>query len=197
MTERVAILGAGQIGESLLAGLLSAGRRDIVVTARREERVRELADRHGVEATLANAEAAGGAAIVVLAVKPQDIEVLLAEIRDAVGPGQTVVSVAAAVTTARIERGLADGTPVVRAMPNAPATVHEGIAGICAGTHADAGHLARASTAGGTVRRSALAVVRLMKSSKLVGCITGRSAGFSPLRMRPVYTPTRCRARAS
>ncbi len=146
MTERVAILGAGQIGESLLAGLLSAGRRDIVVTARREERARELADRHGVEATLANAEAAGGAAIVVLAVKPQDIEVLLAEIRDAVGPGQTVVSVAAAVTTARIERGLADGTPVVRAMPNAPATVHEGIAGICAGTHADAGHLARART---------------------------------------------------
>src|SRR6476646_3991975 len=77
MNGRVAILGCGKIGESLLAGLLSSGTTDIVVTARRPERVAELADRHGVEATLSNADAVSGAGIVVLAVKPQDFEVML------------------------------------------------------------------------------------------------------------------------
>src|SRR6516164_3247796 len=49
---------------------------------------------------------------------------------------------------------------------------------------------ASASRVGGTVRPSVFAVLRLITSSNLVGCKTGRSAGFSPLRMRPVYTPT-------
>jgi pyrroline-5-carboxylate reductase len=55
-----------------------------------------------------------------------------------------VLSVAAAVTTEQIERHLASGVPVLRAMPNAPATVHEGVAGLCAGAHANEGHLAEA-----------------------------------------------------
>ena len=76
--------------------------------------------------------------------KPQDLEALLAEIGPALTPKQTVLSVAAAIPTAAIEAQLADGIPVVRAMPNAPATVHEGIAGICAGAHAGDEHLALA-----------------------------------------------------
>src|SRR5262245_39326028 len=123
---RVAILGCGKIGESLLAGLLSSGSRDIVVTARQAERVAELADRHGVEATLSNADAVEGAELVVLAVKPQDIDALLAEINDSVTSTQTVLSVAAAIPTDSIERRLGADVPVVRAMPNAPSTVHEG-----------------------------------------------------------------------
>ena len=81
--RRIAILGAGKIGESLLAGLLSSGWRkpgDIVVTGRREERLNELAERHGVEATLSNSEAVADAGLVVIAVKPQDFDVLLGEI---------------------------------------------------------------------------------------------------------------------
>src|SRR5438105_11111611 len=134
--RKVAILGCGKIGESLLAGLLSSGWRepgDLVVTARREERVRELAERHGVEATPSNGEAVAGAAVVVIAVKPQDFDSLLGEIGGLLSPGQTVLSVAAAISTAAIEQRIAPGVPVVRAMPNAPATVHEGIGGICAG----------------------------------------------------------------
>jgi pyrroline-5-carboxylate reductase len=134
--RRLAIIGAGKIGESLLAGLLSAGWTDVVVTGRRQERVDELRERHGVEATISNAEAIVGADVVVIAVKPQDIDGLLGEIGPLVSPEQTVLSVAAAIPTGAIERRLADGVPVVRAMPNAPATVHEGIAGICAGLHA-------------------------------------------------------------
>src|SRR2546427_2531337 len=144
MSRKVAILGAGKIGESLLAGLLSSDWRtpdEIVVTGRREERVRELEERHGVRGTLSNAEAVQGAALVVIAVKPQDFDILLGEIGGVLTPEQTVLSVAAAIPTAQIEARLAAGVPVVRAMPNAPALVHEGIAGICPGAHAEDSHL--------------------------------------------------------
>jgi pyrroline-5-carboxylate reductase len=145
MSRKVAILGAGKIGESLLAGLLSSDWRtpdEIVVTGRREERVCELEERHGVRGTLSNAEAVQGAALVVIAVKPQDFDILLGEIGGVLTPEQTVLSVAAAIPTAQIEARLAAGVPVVRAMPNAPALVHEGMAGVCAGAHAGDEHLA-------------------------------------------------------
>jgi pyrroline-5-carboxylate reductase len=134
--QRIAIIGGGRIGEALLAGLLSAGWSDIVVTSRRPERVAQLAKRHGVDATTSNPDAVRGAAIVVIAVKPQDIDALLDDIGPVLASHQTVISVAAAIPTARIEAKLANGVPVVRAMPNAPSTVHEGMAGIAAGAHA-------------------------------------------------------------
>jgi pyrroline-5-carboxylate reductase len=142
--RRLAVLGAGTIGESLIAGLLSSGWREpgeIVATGRRKERLAELAERHGVETTLSNTEAVSGASLVVIAVKPQDFPVLLGEIGPVLSPDQTVLSVAAAVPTATIEARITPGVPVVRAMPNAPAVVHEGMAGVCAGAHADEAHL--------------------------------------------------------
>ncbi len=147
MNRRVAILGCGKIGESLLGGLLSAGWREsseVVASCRREERAGELRGHYGIEATLANGEAAAGAGLVVVAVKPQDIEALLGEIGPLLAPEQTVLSVAAAIRTARIEARIAAGVPVVRAMPNAPSVVHEGIAGLCAGAHAREENLALA-----------------------------------------------------
>jgi pyrroline-5-carboxylate reductase len=144
MSGRVAILGCGKIGESVLAGLLSSGSTDLVVTARRPERLAELHDRHGVEATLVNPDAVSGAGLVVLAVKPQDFEELLESIHGTVTKEQTVLSVAAAIPTSFIERRLGPEVPVVRAMPNAPATVHEGITGLCAGAHASEQNVALA-----------------------------------------------------
>jgi pyrroline-5-carboxylate reductase len=146
-SRRIAILGTGKIGEALLSGLLSSGWRDaseLVASCRREERAAELHERYGVVATLSNAEAVNGAAVVVVAVKPQDLDVLLGEIGGLVSSDQTVLSIAAAIPTAAIERRIAPGVPVVRAMPNTPATVHEGIAGICAGAAADDAHLSLA-----------------------------------------------------
>jgi pyrroline-5-carboxylate reductase len=142
--QRIAIIGGGRIGEALLAGLLSAGWSDIVVTSRREERAAELRERHGVEATTSNTDAIAGAVIVVIAVKPQDIDALLSEIGEYLTPEQTVLSVAAAITTTRIEARIGEGVPVVRAMPNAPSVVHEGMAGIAAGAHAGDTQLALA-----------------------------------------------------
>ena len=147
MSKKIAILGSGRIGEALLSGLLSSGWReasDVVVTDRGEERVAELSDRYGVEATSDNATAVADVGLVVVAVKPQDIDALLSQIGIHLTTEQTVVSVAAAIPTSHIEERIGDGVPVVRAMPNAPATVHEGMAGICAGAHAGDEQLALA-----------------------------------------------------
>jgi pyrroline-5-carboxylate reductase len=159
MRRGVAIIGCGKIGESLLGGLLSSGWRtadEVVVTVRRDERVGELGGHYGVRVSLSNREAVAGAGLVVLAVKPQDFDVLLGEIGPLLDAEQTVLSVAAAVSTASIERRIDAPIPVVRAMPNAPSIVHEGIAGICPGAHAGDEHLALAeeclSHLGGVVR---------------------------------------------
>ena len=148
--RRIAVLGAGRIGEALIAGLLSSGWREpgeLSASSRRDERVAELAERYGVRATSSNVEAAAGASLVVVSVKPQDIEALLGEIGPAITPEQTVLTIAAATPTATVERYLASGVPVVRAMPNTPSTVHEGIAGLCGGAHADEEHVTLAAEA--------------------------------------------------
>jgi pyrroline-5-carboxylate reductase len=148
--RRIAVLGAGKIGEALIAGLLSSGWRspgDIVATGRRPDRLSELHERYGIRTTLSNPDAAARAALVVISVKPQDIDGLLAQVGSTVTPEQTVLTVAAAIPTSRIERSVGERVPVVRAMPNTPSVVHEGVAGICAGSHADEAHLQLAEEA--------------------------------------------------
>jgi pyrroline-5-carboxylate reductase len=150
MSSRIAILGAGRLGGSLVRGFLSSGWRtpdELAVTARGEDHLAELREKYGVSATTSNAEAVQGAALVIVAVKPQDMEAVLEEIAPALEPSQMVLSVAAGVTTASIEAHLPDGARVVRAMPNAPALVHEGIAGVSAGSHAGEEDLALAEDA--------------------------------------------------
>jgi pyrroline-5-carboxylate reductase len=142
--RKVAILGAGKIGEVLITGLLSSGWREageISASARREVRLEELRERHGIDVTRSNAEAVARAGLIVIAVKAQDIEALLGEIGTLIQPEQLVLSVVAAIPTAAIERHLGSGVPVLRAMPNTPSVVREGIAGICAGSHATEEHL--------------------------------------------------------
>ena len=144
-TEAIAILGGGVMGETLLSGLLRAGRavEDVVITERRPARAAELAERYGVK-VLENTEAVAEAETVVTVVKPQDMSGLLAEIAPAVRPGALVVSIAAGITTSFVEERLPAGTAVVRVMPNTPALVDQGMAAISPGSHCDAAHLARA-----------------------------------------------------
>ena len=145
--RRVAVLGAGKIGGALISGLLSSGWRqpsELVASCRRPERAAELEESHGIRATLSNAEAVARAAVIVIAVKPQDLDALLGEVSPLIDREQTVLSIAAAIPTSALEQHLAAGVPVVRAMPNTPSVVHEGIAGVCAGAHADDEHLSLA-----------------------------------------------------
>lgn len=143
--SRVAVLGAGVMGETLLSGLLRAGWQasDILLTARREDRAAELARRYGVEVT-SNADAARSAGTVVLVVKPQDMAALLTEIRDEIVPGTLVVCIAAGISTGFVEARLPEGTPVVRVMPNTPALVDQGMAALSPGSSCDDEHLGRA-----------------------------------------------------
>ncbi len=141
---KLTVLGTGKMGEALVGGLLASGWREpaeITCTARGEDRLKELAERHGVDVTVDNAAAVRGADVIVIAVKPQDIEPLLTEVSPYISGDQTVLSVCAAIPTAFIERRLGENVPVVRAMPNTPSVVHEGMAGIAAGRHATEAHL--------------------------------------------------------
>jgi len=140
-----AILGAGVMGETILAGLLRAGRpaAELLVGERREARARELEEKYGVT-VVTNLEAAERAETVALVVKPQDMGEVLDEIATVLRPGQLVVSLAAGITTAFMEARLPDGVAVVRVMPNTPALVDEGMAAISAGSHCDEAHLTEA-----------------------------------------------------
>jgi len=131
MSLRVAILGAGVMGETLLSAILRSGTPAdrIVVSEKREERAAELRDLHGVEVT-DNARAVEGADVILVVVKPQDVPGLLAEIAPAVSAGAVVVSLAAGVRIETYEQALPEGTGVVRAMPNTPALVGEGMFGV-------------------------------------------------------------------
>ena len=145
MTRRVAFLGGGKMGEALVAGLIRSGGRnpdEIMVTARREERVRELAERNGVAATLSNPEAVQWAETVVLTVKPQDIEALLGQVAEHVTPEHLVVSFAAGVRTSFVEKHLDSSVPVVRVMSNVAVLVDEAMSVVSPGSQAEDKHLA-------------------------------------------------------
>jgi pyrroline-5-carboxylate reductase len=141
----IAVLGAGQMGEALISGLLRAGvaASGVVAATRRDERAGQLRDRYGIEVMPA-AEAAGRAGILVITVKPQDMAALLAEIGPAVPPGALVISVAAGITTSFIEARLPGEVPVVRVMSNTPVLVDEAMSVISPGRHATGEHLRRA-----------------------------------------------------
>jgi pyrroline-5-carboxylate reductase len=140
----VAFLGGGRMGEALASGLLRSGGRDrgdLIVTCRRAERAEEIAERLGVATTLSNEEAVSKAGTVVLTVKPQDMEVLLEQIRPSVTPEHVVISFAAGIRTSFIERFMPPGTPVVRVMSNVPVLVDEAMSVISPGRSATDEHL--------------------------------------------------------
>jgi pyrroline-5-carboxylate reductase len=149
------------MGEALVSGLIRSGGRkpeEIMVTARREERARELADAYGVATTLSNPEAVRWADTVVLMVKPQDMETLLEQAGGSIRPDQLLISFAAGIRTSYIEHHVgASKVPVVRVMSNVPVLVDEAMSVVAAGTHAEDKHLAVAEELLGYVGR----VIRL------------------------------------
>ncbi len=136
------MLGAGKLGEALLAGLLRSGHQpgDVSVTDH-AARTEQLAATYGVTGRTA-AEAAARATTLILAVKPQDMATLLAELAPHVDPARhLVVTVAAGLPTTFFAARLPAGTPVVRVMPNTPVLVDEGMSALSAGAHATPAHL--------------------------------------------------------
>jgi pyrroline-5-carboxylate reductase len=139
----IAILGAGQMGEALVSGLLRAGvvsPVELIAAARRSDRAQQLRDSYGID-VLSAAAAADRAQTLVITVKPQDMGTLLEEIRPAVTEAKLVISVAAGITTAFIERKLTGDVPVIRVMSNTPVLVDEAMSVISPGPHATEEHL--------------------------------------------------------
>lgn len=135
--SRLAVIGAGVMGETLIAGLLRAGWEPSQITAvdRHAPRLEEISAKYGIgTAELADAVAAAEAVVVV--VKPQDTGEVLPQIASVLSDGALVVSLCAGVTIGQIEAIMPDRTPVVRVMPNTPAQVDEGMAAISGGATA-------------------------------------------------------------
>lgn len=155
MTQKIAVLGAGKIGEALLGGMLRGGWSPdrLLATTRTPERAAALRHRHGIE-ILSNAEAAKTADTLLLTVKPQDMAVLLEEIAPHTPADRLVVSAAAGITTAFVESRLSPGTPVIRVMPNTPALVDQAMSVISPGAHATEADLTHAEEIFGGVGRT-------------------------------------------
>jgi pyrroline-5-carboxylate reductase len=144
MSETIAVLGAGKMGETLISGLLRAGGSpaDVVFTEHHPERRAILASRYDIRA-VTTADAAKHADTLLIAVKPQEMGALLEELAPVASAQNLVISIAAGITTAFIEQRLPDGVPVVRVMSNTPALVDEAMSAVSAGAHASEEHLER------------------------------------------------------
>ncbi len=138
--ERIAVIGGGKMGEAIVAGLISAGcsdAEDIIVADPNSERADVFAA-HGVAVVTDGQEAVSGADYVIIAVKPQVIDAVVAHIADDMPSGAIAISIAAGISTARLESLLPSGTAVVRVMPNTPAMVGEGMSVVSGGSEASA-----------------------------------------------------------
>ncbi|HSP94843.1 MAG TPA: prephenate dehydrogenase/arogenate dehydrogenase family protein, partial [Thermoanaerobaculia bacterium] len=147
VAKKIAVIGAGNMGTALLRGILGSGwgtRGNLIASHPKRAKGEALSSELGIAVTEKNDEAARQAEIVILAVKPQILESVLAEIRPALRPDALLISIAAGFPTSRIEAALGGSVPVVRAMPNVAAVVQASATVLCAGRHAGAGHLADA-----------------------------------------------------
>src|SRR5215475_582875 len=145
--KRIAVLGAGKLGEALINGMLEAGivsKKQFIATAAHKERLEQLQSRIGIETSLSNAEAVRKAHLVLLCVKPQTVEDVLRQVSEELTPDHVVLSVAASVTTQFMESILTKPVPVLRTMPNTPCFIKKGMTAIASGKHATAEHVTQA-----------------------------------------------------
>lgn len=136
--KTIGILGAGNMGEALIAGLVKAcivEPRQVLASRRSEVALAYLADAYGIRTTTDNKALVAQSDFVVLAVKPQVMARVLDECAGEFHQGQVVISIAAGITTAFIESRVGTGIPVVRVMPNTPALVGEAMSPYCLGRH--------------------------------------------------------------
>jgi pyrroline-5-carboxylate reductase len=179
LDKKIAFLGGGNMAEALLRGLIAAGasKPDRILAADiSSDRLAHLQKTYGIIACRSNLEAAQAAEIIILSVKPQVIERVLGEITAAVDGKKLIISIAAGVTIAKIEKSLNEGSRVVRVMPNTPALVLAAAAALAAGRNATNEDLALAQGIFNSVGRAVIV------EEKLMDAVTGIS-GSGPAYM--------------
>ncbi|AZG47977.1 pyrroline-5-carboxylate reductase [Gordonia insulae] len=160
MTERIAIVGGGKIGEALLAGLIQSGKqtKNLVVAEKVPSRAKEIADEYGVLVTDLTS-AAEGAQYVFLAIKPDDVDSVLRQLAGAEDNAEServTVTLVAGLPISRYENALQAGSPVVRVMANTPMLVNEAMSAVSAGRYVSDEQLAAVTALLETVGRVAV-----------------------------------------
>lgn len=129
---KIGIIGIGNMGFAILKGLLKTyGKEDIIFTDVNKERCAQISSEMGVAHAESNAGCAAQAKYLVLAVKPQYFAPVLSDIRNEVTEDHVIISIAPGITTAQLKEKLGQEKRVVRAMPNTPALLGEGMTGVC------------------------------------------------------------------
>lgn len=129
---KIGIIGIGNMGFAILKGLLKTwGKEDMTFTDVNRDRCARITEELGVAHGESNAGCAGRSKYVVLAVKPQYFEPVLSDIRNEVTENHVIISIAPGITTAWLKEKLGEKARVVRAMPNTPALLGEGMTGVC------------------------------------------------------------------
>lgn len=141
--KTIGILGAGNMGEALLGGLVKAciiEPKQVIASRREIKALKRLKDVYGIGITSDNRELVAKADVIVVAVKPQVLPKVLSEAVSQVRNDKLVISIAAGISTAMIEGLFTTDVPVIRVMPNVPALSGEGISPYCLGRYAQESH---------------------------------------------------------
>ena len=137
--RKLALIGAGKLGEGLLSGILGSqfvpvGR--VEATVAHQPRADYLTEKYGIKAHTHNVQAVSGADLVLICLKPQQVKGFLHEVKKKLRKDAVIISSAASVTTSLIEREMGRPVRVVRAMPNTPCLIRQGMTALAAGQHA-------------------------------------------------------------
>lgn len=154
--KKVGFLGAGNMGEAIIKGMLRTGlvpAASIGATDVRGDRLEEMAQRYGIRPAKSNAALVEESDLVILAVKPQIMSAVLKEIAGSVDRGKLLISVAAGVPVAALRSGLGRAARLIRVMPNTPALVLEGVTAIARADGLEPGDLEMAQELFGAVGR--------------------------------------------
>jgi pyrroline-5-carboxylate reductase len=171
--SRIAVLGAGKMGSILVKALIEKHQlspQRVHATVAHESRVQDLSRKLGLAVTTDNLAAVKGADVIFVCVKPQVVQELMEQIRAKVSAKQLVISIAASVHTSQIEGALGKKVPVVRAMPNTPCVLGQGMTALCKGQFAQAEHVETASALFNAVGRT------VVVDEKHMDAVTGLSA---------------------
>ena len=170
---RVAVIGAGKIGTIVLQALLQKGllSRELVhATVQHPEKARVLAKALGVRASTDNVAAVREANVILICVKPQMVGEVMSQIAPVASSKQLFISVAASVPTDYMEKRLSDGIHIIRAMPNTPSFVGNGMTALCKGKFATPSDIDLALEMFNTIGRT------VVVDEKHMDAITGLSA---------------------
>lgn len=169
----VGIIGAGNMGEVLIRGLLQSGKvkeKDIIASDISQDRLKYVAQTYGIRTAGSNVETVERASIVIIAVKPQNIDDLLEELSHSSHEEHLFISIAAGITSDKLASKMHHKSGIIRVMPNAPASVLAGVAALYPGRNITQADLQRAVSIFECVGRTVV-----IRNEALMDVVTGLS----------------------